>query len=194
MAATDLCTLAQVREHGQYQPTDTAQDTVAGALITRLSALIMRYCAREFAPAVNAQARTFRLRPGRCIQPVIPRDLRAATAVAVDGQTLPASQWQPAMLDGPNGVYGAIEFAYVPPSRWSARTLQITGDWGFQSVPEDVVEACVLAVGLYLRAHVSGFGTALQPNSLGDGVNAAAALPPGIRGMLDPFRRAAATL
>jgi hypothetical protein len=56
--------------------------------------------------------------------------------------------------------------------------LDITGSWGFEEVPEDVKQACILAVTGALRENVQAFGGALQPNSIGEGVNDAIALPP----------------
>jgi hypothetical protein len=58
-----------------------------------------------------------------------------------------------------------------------------------EEVPEDVRQACILAVSSALRENVQAFGGAVQPSSIGEGVNDAIALSPGVRGLLSRYRR-----
>lgn len=193
MAAIDLCTIAQVRQHGQYNDSETEQDPVISSLITRVSRSIMRALRREFAPASTSEARTIQFKPddGRLIV-LAPWDVRTVTAVTLEGTALASTDWMLAYHDRANSVYGGIELSSaltIPSSNFDRRTLAITGTWGFASIPEDVTEAAVQAVRFYLKNEVQGFGSIIQPNSLGGDANDPVALPPGIRGLLLPYDR-----
>lgn len=190
----DLCTLEEVREHGSYQDVDTAQDEIIPRLITALSRSMLAI--REFRPALASNVRVIEIDPGETVYSVHPYDLQAVSAVVIDDDfdtelSLEAGAFRPAGWDPESQTYGELELATTTPatSSFSRRTLTITGTWGFPEVPEDVNEACQLAVLMYLRRDVQAFGTAFQPNSLGDDVNQAVALPPGIRGLLARWER-----
>jgi hypothetical protein len=134
------------------------------ALITSYSVAIARHCGRQFAPAEDSATHRFRLRPGSTLDglyvlDLAPYDLRAATLVqlhpettspvtltaGVDYTTEPANP-----RDGVHtslSLYplritwtstAAINFGYV--------NVDVTGAWGFEEVPEDVKQACILAV------------------------------------------------
>jgi hypothetical protein len=190
VAATDLCGLDDVRKHLQRQTGATEQDDVLEALITRLSRAIARDVGRELAPAADNKTRTLEFDPRHRLVPVAPWDLRAVTAVLVDQglateQTLTADQWRLTVHDPDFGLWRALELPYVHPvSTWRTRRLTITGDWGFAEVPDEAAQACISAVTMYVRGEVQAFGGALQPNSLGEGVNDDELLPPGLRGLV----------
>lgn len=192
----DLCTLAYARTHAQIPATETEQDDVIADLITSWSRfLISRYA--EFAPPVSAVARTYSFDARDRLAPFsAPWNLRSATAVTIDSgldtqQVLVSSQWRLALYDSISSSYLGIELdRYVlATSTWSTRTLTVTGNWGYASIPEDVQELCARAVTMTLRGEVQAFGSALQPNSIGDGVNEPNALPPGLRGLVLPHTR-----
>lgn len=207
MAAADLVTLEEVRAQLQLQTSETELDDVVGPLITSLSVAIARYCGREFAPAVDDATRRFRLRPtshldGLYVLNLAPYDLREATAVELHPETAgPVTltsgvDYITEPANPRDGVYtdlhlrplrvtwtstAAINFGYV--------TVDVTGSWGYLEVPEDVRQACLLAVTSALRENVQAFGGAIQPNSFGDGVNDAISFAPGVRGLLARYRR-----
>ena len=199
MSAIDLTDLAAVRRHLQrLDPSADEQDEVIGDLITAYSRLIIGNY-REFAPAAEAADRTIEIDPLEWLHPLAPYDCRAATAVVLDQgktteRTLIGEEWTLAKYDPEHGVWKAIELhaciGYAPLR--SGHTLTITGDWGFSEIPEDAELACRLAVVMALRGDVQAFGSALQPNSFGEGLNDDQALPPGVRGLLRRFRRGGA--
>jgi len=208
MAAGDLCTLAEVREHMQMPTAETEQDAVIQSLITRLSLAIKGYTSREFATTLTSPPNTRRLtvrprryRDGAYIVPLAPYDLQSATTVKLHPETaspvtlVAGTDYVLEPVDLPEGVYTEIRLSgalgvgsSTTAMRFGYAYLDVTGTWGFASVPADVKEACILAVSMHLREDVQGFGSALQPNSFGEGLNQPLALPPGIRGLLDRYR------
>lgn len=184
------------------QDAHTEQDEVIASLVTAVSRAIARFCGREFAPRVDGAVRTFEFPvamhgdTGGPLISLAPFDARALTAVVLDTgrdteDTLTSSEWRLESLDSRHSVYGSIRLDYRVSytGTWPTRTLTATGNWGFDTVPDDVREACILAVSTHLRQDVQAFGGPLQPNSIADDVNAAVAFPPGVRGLLAPFMR-----
>jgi hypothetical protein len=207
VSAVDLVALDDVRAHLQLQVSETEQDPVIEGLITRVSVAIARHCGREFAPAIDSATRRFRLRPnqhhaGLYVLGLAPYDLRTATAVRLHPETpSPATLTADShyTLDPANpidGVYTSLQL-WPPAVTWTSTAainfgyvnIEIDGAWGFDEVPEDVKQACILATAAAMREHVQAFGGALQPNSIGEGVNDAIALPPGVRGLLTRYVR-----
>lgn len=196
MASIDLTDLDAVRRYLQRaDPSADEQDPVIQDLITSYSRSIIREY-REFAPASDGVARTFEINPNERVHTLAPFDCRAATKAVLDlgkgyERVLDSTEWTLALLDPENQVWQAVELALPVATGLleHGRTLTITGDWGFSAVPEDVELACRMAVVMSLRGDVQGFGSALQPNSFGEGSNDGNALPPGIRGLLNGFRR-----
>lgn len=197
MAAIDLCTLEQVRSRATLQTQEVEQDSVIANMITEASRAIIHHCGREFAPAVTAVTRSYAFDSWTCLAAFnSPWDLRTATTVTVDvGQStekvLTATQYQLALADDEYGTYGGIEFdGSLSGTKWRKRRLTVVGNWGFSTIPEDVRSACVLTVLAALRGEILSFGGPIQPNSIGVGANDPIAFPPGVRGLLTPFRRA----
>lgn len=215
MAQGDLVSLAEVREHLQMPTAETEQDAVIQSLITRVSKAITRQYRREFVPPnPNPPAAPRRLKvPYELLSDRLgrarfyrcelgPYDLQSATSVRLHPETASPTTlvagtdfvFEPVVKD-PEGVFTWVRLsAWVPifsttAQRFGFAYLDIDGTWGFPAVPDDVKEACILAVVMHIRGEVQGFGSALQPNSLGSDVNAAEALPPGVRGLLAPYRR-----
>jgi hypothetical protein len=205
-AATDLASLDDVREHLQLQTSETELDDAIEGLITRISVAIANHCGREFTPAAG-DTRTFRLKPDDCLDglyvlDLAPYDLRTATLVQLHPETTGPTTLTAGsdfILDPANprdGVYTSLNLWPVRVTWTSTSAINfgfinvaITGDWGFEEIPEDVKQACVLATAASLRENVQAFGGALQPNSIGEGVNDAVALPPGVRGLLNRYVR-----
>lgn len=170
MAASDLCALADVRSFIQKETADTTQDAEIGTLITAISMLIQEWCCREFTPPSTGLTR--RLKVDSQLVSLAPYDLRAATSVVMHPEStspVTLAVTTDYMLEPLNGATGGtyldVRLA-ASLSRYST-TLQnfgyalvdITGDWGFASVPADVKEQCVEAVAIRLRRDVSAFST-----------------------------------
>lgn len=199
MAAGDLVTLEQAREFLQLQDDATELDPVTEDTISRASAAI-RWSAfgREFTPS-TAAARDF-LWDGYCLDlDLAPYDLRTVTSIVVDPDdgsptTLTAAQYRLRPIPATHGVYTKVKLSATlsvptPGPAFDDRVVRITGDWGFASVPGDVQHACLMYIAAVVRGEVQAFGSALQPNSFGEGVNDSEAFPPGVRGLLFPYMR-----
>jgi hypothetical protein len=202
VAAADLVSLEEVRAQLQLQTVETELDDVVQPLITAYSVEISRHCGRQFAPAEDGATHRFRLRPGSTLDglyllDLAPFDLRAATLVQLHPETTtPVTLTQGVdyvtePVNPRDGVYTSLEL-YPLRITWTSTAainfghlnVDVTGDWGFEEVPENVKQACILAVTSALRENVQAFGGAIQPNSIGEDVNAAVALTPGVRGLL----------
>lgn len=195
----DLCTLDDVREFDQIPVGEAETDSIASALIVSASRAITKHCRREFAPPRAALARDFEYRPpgsGVGYLDVDPFDLRAITAVSAGPSasaltTIPAASvrlWTTAPEDG---VYTAIKIAgsYAQPGCGDFETavLRITGDWGFATVPNDVLRACVLTVSIWLRRDVASFASTLNLDT--SRLERPEALPWAVLKMLSTYRR-----
>lgn len=207
MAAADLVSIDEIREHLQLQTVETEQDDVVASLLTSYSIAIARHCGRQFTPPVDSATHRFRLRPdshldGLYVLDLAPYDLRTATSVQLHPETAgpvtltAGSDYTTEPANPRDGVHTSLSLWPVPITWTSTAAINfgyvnvdVTGSWGFPEVPEDVRQACILAVTGALRENVQAFGGALQPNSIGDGVNDAIALAPGVRGLLARYKR-----
>lgn len=173
-----LCTLQDVRTALESQAGETARDDLLEALIDGASAVIMRETRREFAPAGATEStrrvawwRTF----GRSVL-LEPWDLRSASAVIVNPGTsveTPAEvdvHVRPAPFTARDGVHTRLQFAggFNPPAsaaedEFGAALVDVTGLWGWPSVPDDVRRAAVLTVCSWAQTDVAAL--ALDPLS-----------------------------
>lgn len=203
--ATDLTTLSNVRAFMQIDSSDTSQDALISALITRASDEIMRWTQREFvSTATVGTARTFKLSFGSIVD-LAPYDLRTLTQIRVDTDgltptpvTLTADEYRLLPLQPRDGVYNRIELigyqvvsadsTYSPRNRW--RTVEATGTWGFAAVPSIVEQACIITVLHWIRTfsamYSQTFGDSLDMPDTGRG-----AIPAAAKLMLDGFRKRA---
>jgi hypothetical protein len=197
MAASDLCSIADVREFIQKPTGDTDQDAVIAALITRASLAVMGWCEREFAPESAADVvRTFQIAHGDEWLSLAPHDLQSASLVQVDtdttAYTLSTDEYRFDPPGQPNGVYTSVRLRPLSVSTsgrqlWPTREVQITGTWGFPSVPEDVKHAAVVTTAIWLRRDVQAFSSVFR---LDEGsVERPEALPSAVKGVLAPWRR-----
>lgn len=189
MAAHDLCSVADVRSLMQVDAGDVEQDLIIQTLISAASRAISRYCEQEFAPATSSVARTFEFTAESLFVDLAPYSLRAVSQVRVDTD-LTATVVDPQFYrlypqPAPLGVYTALRLFPFGPSgwqKWRKRLVEITGDWGFASVPEDVSLAAQITVMTWLRRDVSAFSTVFN---IDEGrLERPEALPSAVRGML----------
>lgn len=186
----ELTTLNEVRAYLQKPVTDTSQDALISSLIRRVSQQIETYAQREFTPA-DGQTRTFAYYGGGYLN-VAPFDLRTVTGVTYDTENA-----APVVLDGDEyrlrpfaSATGTYQQVYLP--GYSAGLLEpvgveITGDWGFASIPEDVSHAAVMAVAHALRNEVGITSTITELGEVR--FERPAALPATVRAILDSYRQ-----
>ena len=204
MAASDLCTLANVRAFLQKETADTAQDAEINTLITSVSQQIIEYCAREFAPATANATRRFRV--NNSFVDLVPYDLRNTTS-GVAGITVtlnPESTTPTVLVAGTDYMIeplnGATGGTYLEVRLSNAQTLvsstyqnfgyallDITADWGMSSIPADVVQAAVESVAIRLRRDVSAFSTTFSLDE--SRLERPEALPRSVVSALAQYRR-----
>lgn len=194
MAAIDLCTLDDVRNFLQKQTSDAGQDDTISELITRASRLILRYTEREFTPITASATRSFEWEGGGWLS-LAPYDCTVVNSVArvlMDGSTvaLSAVQWRAWPVPNPDGVYTALRiYGTVPQSVGIKPTvMQVTGAWGWPSVPSEVRAACVETVTTWMRRDVAAFSTTY---TIDEGrLERPEVIPSAAARKLDMFRRA----
>jgi hypothetical protein len=197
MAAQDLTTLANVRAFLQKNVSDTAQDPLISSFITRASDAIMHDCDRRFLPAETAAAHTFEYTGGGWLD-LSPFDLRSVSQIRLDTDetsptTLATTDFRVYPQNAPFGVYTALRLApYLVTSRarWQYRLVEVTGNWGWTSVPSDVEQACILTVRTWLRRDVSAVEAVIEaPEDLA--VGRPMGIPSDAWSLLRPFARQA---
>lgn len=193
----DLTTLAKVRAHQQkMDASNTANDDLTGDCITVASDLIMRYCQREFAPngGGTPSARIYRYE-GRGILNLSPDDARTVTQVRIDTDTstpttLDSTQYKLWPTRARDGVIThlhligiGVNARYSPGPNY--REVEVTGTWGWDSVPVVVERAAILLTMEVLR-RTSDFraGEFDMQGSFGG-----AMIPLHIKTMLSSYRR-----
>lgn len=203
MAAQDLCALSDVRAALEIPNSDTSRDTLIQTLITAASDAIMAETDREFAPVTNGATRRFQSSTFRLS--LAPYDLQIATTVTLHPEstspvTLVASQdYQLDPTTSRWGTYTAMQFSAYLASLPSSRTpfafgyalVDITGNWGFPTIPTEVARACIITVAAWMRKDVA---TLVGPEmDLAGGI--APPFPPTMevpnaaRALLTPFYR-----
>ena len=208
----DLCVVDDVKALMQKTgPNAGSQDTLIQTLITRASVKIMRDTGREFVPGGPDQipytqtTRTFEYPwgeqfPGEAFVDLRPYDLcavqSAPLAVAVDTDqpsdiVLSTDEWrlwpQPATM----GVFLGVKVFPLDVSvgivGWEKRQLQVTGDWGFPSIPFEVTQACAETVIHWVTAYPAARAAAAQDAA--QVVVTPRSLPMAAVDLLGPFRR-----
>lgn len=195
MAAGDLTTRADVRAFLVKPAGDVGQDALIDSLITRASRLITQHCEREFT-TTNATARRFYY-DGSGYLSLDPYDLRSVTSIVFDVEpgesqtTLTTDEYRLWPLPAPDGVYQAIRFQVYSAgsSTWRQRTIEITGDWGFASVPADVADAAIKTVAIWLRRDAAAFESTFRLDE--ERIEHPKAIPSAVYDQLDGYRRRA---
>lgn len=197
MAAYDLCSLSEVRSFLQKPTSDTDQDTIIQAIISRASLAIMRYTDREFAPATTSATRKFEWDAQTPWLSLAPYDLRTVTLFRLDSDqaspsTLTTADYRLAPRPSRDGTYTAVKLrpsSVVSPT-WQfpdVREVEITGAWGFAAIPEDVKHTAIVTTATWLRRDVSAFSQTFNLNE--DRVERPEFLPSAIARQLDHYKR-----
>lgn len=200
MASQDLTTLAQVREHQQRtDASNTTQDALIGDLITVASDMVMSYTQREFAPTSGSGstpvARTYRY-DGRGMVNLAPDDARTVTQVRIDTDgsdptTLTSDQFKLWPTRAKDGVYTHLHLIGVSGGSTltdypTYREVEVTGTWGWATVPTPVERACILLV-MDLLSRTSNWKSSDMDSMMPSG--SSVAIPLHVRTMLSPYKR-----
>lgn len=211
MAANDLTTVQSVKDNIELPSNDQNLDQLIPELITEASSRIIEFCQREFAPVVT-QTRRFRVDGYRV--DFAPWDLQSATAVVLhpeagsgaitlgDGTNGTNQQYMLKPINPARGVYQSMQFSgyLVIVSQtlmaFNYALVDVTGTWGFPSVPDEVKRACNITVGSWLTKTSPGFSGAygIPAMSATGGVTFRNDwdIPWAARKLLVPFRRSSA--
>lgn len=201
----NLCSLADVRQSLEMPSNETTRDQLILSLIPVASKMIMAQLEREFAPVTVGATRRVKV-DGRSIRAGVvdfaPYDLQSATLVSLHPETsTPITlvaytdyTLHPAQTD--EGVYTSLRlssFLNVVSNtvvRFGYALIDITGTWGFPTVPTQVAEACSDAVSAWLRRDVSTLGLTLRDGTdLSPDFTASFDLPISTIRKTNPFRR-----
>lgn len=193
MAAGDLCTRDQVRRFLVKPTGDVGQNDLIDELIPRASRLISSHCEREFTPTADA-TRLFYY-DGSGYLSLVPYDLRTVTSITFDvepGESstiLTASEFRLRPLPAPDGVFSSIRFQVYRASggAWADRTIAIRGAWGFAAVPDDVQDAAIKTVAIWLRRDAAAFESTFRLDE--ERIEHPKSLPSAVFDQLDNYRR-----
>jgi hypothetical protein len=165
LSARALVTLEEAREYVLESVTDNSQDHKLVRRINAYSEAVWQYTQREWKPTTNA-TRAFHYR-GRGTLDLAPYDLRTATVVSAytdfpTGDRVPLNpvtgtdfgdyELRPSNGMPPAGTYRWLSFnrMFIWFRPWASQQggfdIQITGDWGIPTVPDDVKEAVLIAI------------------------------------------------
>lgn len=202
----NLCSLADVRQSLELPITETTRDELILSLIPVASDLIMSTVEREFTPQSAAgTVRRLKLDPRAINSRVVdfvPYDLQTATLVSLHPETsTPITlvaytdyTLHPVQTDEP--VFTSLRlsnFLNVVSNtvvRFGYAVIDITGTWGWPSVPSKVSEACSDAVAAWMRRDVSTLALNLQDASdLSPALMASFDLPLSSLRKINPYRR-----
>lgn len=197
-ASERLCTLDDVRALMQKKESDTTQNGLIESFIPRASTAAMHFCERQFAPVEKGVVKTFEWAWEGQFVSLAPYDATKINKVTIDtdwpptpGVELSGEEWRPwpqPQRDGTimalrlqplSGVFGRVA--------WRNRQVQVEGDWGFPSVPEDVTHAVAATC-----VHWVSVNTAVQRRP-DDDPNLAAvprrSIPPEAYDLLSRYKR-----
>jgi hypothetical protein len=166
VAAYDLCTVAQVKEF--LQKSDTGQDDLLQAVLTRASKAILNYTGREFSPTTASAARAFSYEGGGAMS-LAPYDLRSVTSIVIDSDTtspvtLETTDYVLQPKPAKDGVYGWLLLPNhdieKPYAIFAQREVTVTGAWGFAAIPEDVRHWAIQTTVAWFRKDIAAFSSA----------------------------------
>lgn len=161
MATGDLVTLAQARDYcGISDAEDTSMNTRLSAFITSVSRLIRVYTGREFSAVAGSVTRSFAYQGGGVLL-LDTHTLRSVATLEIDTETDSSSVltvnedfYLMPRGGGIDGVYTHIQFVNVaePDSVKGWREVEITGAWGYATIPTDVEEAALDTINHWYKS------------------------------------------
>lgn len=181
---------------------DTVDDVVMSGVLESVTRWIDEYCQRHFwrdGAAASEVARTFT--PTYChrldIDDLVPGSITTfKTDEAGDGTfetTWAASDYQLQPVNRPTGrPFTRVEAVSgrlfpIPYARARSNRVEITGIWGWPTVPDPVAQACLIQSSRILKRRYSPEGV-VGFADLGV-VRFQSRLDPDVMAMLDPYRR-----
>lgn len=198
----NLCSLADVRTSLELGPSETTRDELILSLIPVASDMINTYCEREFAPVTVGATRRFKIDTRSPLVDLAPYDLQSATAVKLHPETaspitlVAGTDYVLAPVTTDEAVFTSVRlsgFLNIVSStlvRFNYALLDITGTWGFPTIPTKVNEACSDAVSAWLRRDVPSLGLNLNDGSnLSPDFTASFDLPLSAIRKINPHRR-----
>lgn len=192
-----LCEAKDVKAFLQKSEADTEQDATITALCVSASTSIASHCQHEFEPPAGdaEQARQFEYVGGGILS-LAPYDIQSVSEIRID-----VDQGDPTVLEPeafrlpaplPNGAAGYIRLEpYLSHSRtrWAQRLVEVKGKWGFPAIPDDVKQAAIVTVAIWLRRDVQTFSNVFNVEE--GHVERPEALPKAVVGMLKSYTRQA---
>lgn len=192
-----LCSVEDVRDILQLSATEHGQDDAIRAAIKAASKALQTWTGREFLPTTGA-TRTITYRGGGILDPV-PYDLRSITQIQdVTTATAPltlvsGSDYYPLPAD-PDGIILAgfpLLTNYRSYTAPRVRQLEITGDWGFASIPADIRQAAAMTAASWVDRSTSDYaavaaGEVIDPTA---DRGSTYAIPPAAKSLARPYRR-----
>jgi len=194
MAITNgYCTLAQVK--ASLRITDEVDDDLLELAVESASREIDQACERVFYQ-VDGATRVFAARDSFVTEI---DDLRSLTTLktAQDGDRVFDTTWEEKdyQLEPLNGISGGIPHPftqiravddYLFPLDGGEALVQVTGDWGWPSVPTAIVQATVILSARIYKRNDSPLGVA----GIGDlGVIRVGRLDPDVQALIHPFMK-----
>lgn len=182
-------------------PAGGSHDADAERAVEAASRAVDRYCNRRFYADSTTSARYFTASDDETIWLPVD-DLSTSTGLVVktddDWDGTFENTWTLNLRSGPYGFM-------VEPANWSALSLpitrlravagswptvpqgvEVTGKWGWATVPTDIAEACLMLALRYYRRKDTPFGVT---GSQETGFITLPRIDPDVRALLDPFRR-----
>jgi hypothetical protein len=169
-------------------------DTLGATLVTRASAIIDRFCRRQFAAATAT--RTFDVPAGETLW--LDEDLLSVTALTNgDGVAVASSQY--VLLPANATPKFAIRLRRTASVDWvgssatgDEQAISVQGSWGYSTTPpDDVVQAAIRLTAWLYKQRDAPFGTTARPD-VGI-VEVPAALPEDVKALLLRYQKARVT-
>jgi hypothetical protein len=140
---------------------DTDRDDAIDDLINQASEWIIGAAEQEFAPSIDDETRRLEYR-GDGVISAAPYSLRAVTAVVLDPADAAEAHTTYQLRSAPKGrragVYNRIVLAgrYAPLGGvQGVGYVDVTGDWGWPSVPREIERCCTRLVEMWFNAELA---------------------------------------
>jgi hypothetical protein len=170
-------TLPDLKAHAQV--VDNVDDAVLELALAAAQQQVEQWCRRSFDPPAEA---TRVYEPAGMVVRI--DDAVTVDTVTVDGTTVEG--WQVGPQTNPSSGWPYTRLALPWPAY---RLVEVTGTFGWPSVPDAVVQATVLQAARLAQRRNAQFGVAPVPGMDGTGMRLLAKLDADVELLLQPFRR-----